>query len=83
MRITLEHPILPKGISISLDDADHVYTDAELFSRMEDAIKESRKHRGGLIGILRKAISPDVIQSITDKATDAVIAGVASEAKKV
>ncbi len=81
MIIKLEHPVVPKGVSISIDGTG--FPDDDAFTRMEAAIKAARKHRGGLIGILRKAISPDVIQSITDKATDAAIAGIASEAKKV
>lgn len=81
MLINLNYPAVPKGVSVTIDgstdDDDHT------LSRIDAIVKGLHKHHGGLLGILRRAISPDVIQSITDKATDAAIAGIASEAKKV
>jgi hypothetical protein len=83
MIIKLEHPVLPKGMSMTIEGYQEHESDKDTLARMEDAIRAARQHRGGLLGILRKAISPDVIQSMTDKVTDAAIAGIASEAKKV
>lgn len=81
MLIKLEYPVVPKGVFVTIDGS--IDEDDATIARVDAIVKGLRKHHGGLLGILRRAISPDVIQSITDKATDAVIAGVASEAKKV
>lgn len=81
MLITLEHPAVPKGVHIKIDGS--IEDDTETLARVHDVIEKLRPLRGGFFGKFRKAISPDIIKSITDKATDAAITGIATEAAKV
>lgn len=82
MLINLEYPIVPKGVSIKIDgsiDDDDVQT----IARVKDVVAALKGLRGGYLGRFRKLLRPDLMQQITDKATDAVITGIAAEAKKV
>lgn len=81
MLITLEHPAVPKGVTIKIDGS--IDEDGETIARVHEVIEKLHPLRSGIFAKFRKAISPDVIKSITDKATDAAITGIATEAAKV